>query len=46
MLGIPPGPAVGEAYQYLLALRMEYGPLGHDRAVAELRTWAAAHVPD
>ena len=29
----------GQAYKHLLALRMEHGPLGHDRAVAELRRW-------
>jgi poly(A) polymerase len=38
-LGIAPGPLVGRAYQHLLALRMEYGPLGHDRAVEELTRW-------
>jgi poly(A) polymerase len=43
VLGIPPGPLVGEAYRYLLDLRMEHGPLGHDRAVAELKDWAATH---
>ncbi|MGN6473996.1 MAG: CCA tRNA nucleotidyltransferase, partial [Mycobacteriales bacterium] len=42
LLGVPPGPLVGKAYKYLLALRMEHGPLGHDRAVAELRSWYAA----
>jgi poly(A) polymerase len=42
VLGIPPGPMVGRAYQHLLGLRMEHGPLGHDRAVDELRKWAAA----
>jgi poly(A) polymerase len=41
ILGIPPGPMVGRAYQHLLGLRMEHGPLGHDRAVEELREWAA-----
>jgi poly(A) polymerase len=41
ILGIPPGPLVGRAYQHLLALRMEHGPLGHDRAVAELTSWYA-----
>jgi poly(A) polymerase len=39
LLDIPPGRLVGAAYKYLLALRMEHGPLGHDRAVEELRTW-------
>jgi poly(A) polymerase len=42
ILGIPPGPLVGRAWQYLKELRMEYGPLDHDRAVAELLSWAAA----
>ena len=41
ILGIPPGPAVGKAYKHLLALRMEHGPLGHDRAVEELKSWWA-----
>ncbi|MCU1656509.1 MAG: hypothetical protein JWO57_1165 [Pseudonocardiales bacterium] len=39
VLDIPPGPLVGKAYKYLLALRMEHGPLGHDRAVEELKQW-------
>ncbi|MBN9621215.1 MAG: CCA tRNA nucleotidyltransferase, partial [Actinobacteria bacterium] len=39
LLGIPPGPLVGRAYKYLLARRMDEGPLGHERAVAELRQW-------
>ncbi len=40
LLGIPPGPVVGQAYRHLLALRMERGPLLHDEAVAELLKWA------
>jgi poly(A) polymerase len=40
-LGIGPGPLVGKAYQHLLALRIERGPLTHDEAVAELHAWAA-----
>jgi poly(A) polymerase len=39
ILGVGPGRLVGQAYQHLLALRMEHGPLEHDRAVAELRRW-------
>ncbi len=42
VLGVPAGPVIGQAYRHLLALRMEHGPLGHDRAVEELRSWAAA----
>ena len=41
LLGLAPGPLVGRAYKYLLGLRMEHGPLGHDRAVSELRAWYA-----
>jgi poly(A) polymerase len=40
LLGIPPGPLVGQAYRHLLGLRMERGPLPHDEAVAELQKWA------
>lgn len=42
ILGIPPGRAVGEAYRYLLELRMERGPLGADTAREELLAWWAA----
>jgi len=42
ILGIAPGPLVGRAYRHLLELRLEHGPLGRDRAVQELRDWAAA----
>ncbi len=41
ILGVPPGRVVGDAYQHLLALRMERGPLGPDVAAAELRAWWA-----
>ncbi len=40
LLGIGPGPVVGRAYQHLLGLRMERGPLDHDVAVQELLRWA------
>jgi poly(A) polymerase len=43
VLDIPPGPDVGKAYQHLLGLRMELGPLEHDAAVAALHAWAAAN---
>jgi len=42
LLGIPQGPLVGRAYQYLLHLRMEHGPLGPERAAQELLGWAAS----
>jgi poly(A) polymerase len=41
VLGLPPGRAVGQAYQHLLALRMENGPMSHEDAVAALHAWAA-----
>ena len=44
ILGLPPGREVGQAYKHLLALRMEHGPLGHDAAVAALRSWADEHL--
>lgn len=39
LLDLSPGKDVGRARQYLLDLRMEQGPLGHDQAVAELKKW-------
>lgn len=39
ILGIKPGREVGEAYKHLLALRMEHGPLGEERAREELLSW-------
>ncbi|KTR23195.1 CCA tRNA nucleotidyltransferase [Curtobacterium sp. C1] len=41
ILDIRPGRAVGEAYRYLLELRMDEGPLGADEAEARLRAWWA-----
>jgi poly(A) polymerase len=46
VLGIPPGRLVGQAYKYLLELRMQRGPLGRDAAIDELRRWYAEHGPD
>jgi poly(A) polymerase len=42
ILGIPPGRAVGRAYSWLLERRLDVGPLGPDRAEAELRAWWAS----
>lgn len=42
ILGIPPGPEVGQAYNWLLERRLAEGPLGPERAEAELRAWWAA----
>jgi poly(A) polymerase len=42
ILGIPPGPVVGEAYQFLLDLRLDRGPLDPEVAEEALRAWWAA----
>jgi poly(A) polymerase len=41
ILGIGPGREVGEAYQYLLELRMDNGPMSPEDAEAALRSWWA-----
>ena len=42
LLGVPPGPVVGEAYRFLLERRMELGPQPVEAAEAALREWWAA----
>ena len=42
ILNIKPSRVVGEAYDYLLELRMERGPLGPEKATEELLTWWSA----
>jgi poly(A) polymerase len=39
ILGIKAGPMVGKAYEFLLELRIEEGPLGEERAKDELLKW-------
>jgi poly(A) polymerase len=40
ILGVPPGPVVGRAWQYLKELRLDRGPLGREEAERELLAWA------
>lgn len=39
ILGVAAGPEVGKAYDFLLELRLEHGPLGEARAREELLNW-------
>jgi poly(A) polymerase len=41
-LGIRPGREVGEAYRFLLELRLDDGPLGEDEATRRLLEWWAS----
>lgn len=43
ILGIKPGPQVGQAYKFLLNMRLDEGALGKDEATARLKAWAADH---
>ncbi|MER7246697.1 CCA tRNA nucleotidyltransferase [Kribbella sp. NPDC000426] len=42
ILDIPPGREVGEAYKFLMELRLDEGPLGEERAREELLRWWAS----
>ena len=42
ILGLPPGREVGEAYAFLLEVRLEEGPLSEDAARAVLLEWWAS----
>ena len=41
VLGIEPGPVLGEAYRYLLQVRLDEGPIGAEAAQERLRQWWA-----
>ncbi|MEU4214771.1 CCA tRNA nucleotidyltransferase [Actinoplanes sp. NPDC026623] len=43
LLGVPPGPIVGQAWRFLKELRLDRGPLDRDEAEAELWRWAREH---
>ncbi|PWD43632.1 CCA tRNA nucleotidyltransferase [Gordonia paraffinivorans] len=42
LLGVPPGPIVGQAWRYLKELRLDRGPLSPEEAEQALREWWAA----
>lgn len=42
-LGIPPGPLVGEAREFMMDVRLDAGPIGEDEAYARLEEWARDH---
>lgn len=39
LLGVEPGPVVGDAYRHMLEYRLDHGPVEHDVAVRELQRW-------
>ena len=39
VLGIEPGPALGQAYKYLLSVRLDEGVIGKEAAAQRLREW-------
>ena len=41
ILGLRPGPLVGQAYNYMLELRITEGEVGRERAIQALSRWAA-----
>lgn len=45
ILGIKPSPLVGQAYDHLLELRLEHGPLGAEKAKEELLNWWRLNGP-
>ena len=44
ILGIGPGREVGEAYRFLLELRLDNGPMSEDAATEALLDWSAART--
>lgn len=46
ILGVSPGPVIGQAYKFLLELRLENGPMEYDAAVSALKEWWADRSQD
>ena len=43
LLGVPAGPVVGAALEFLMDIRIEEGPIGEEAAIARLREWWSAN---
>ena len=39
VLGVKPGPVVGQAYRFLLNVRLDEGELGREAVTERLLTW-------
>jgi poly(A) polymerase len=39
ILNVPSGPMIGKAYNYLLNVRLDEGPLSREQAIERLTTW-------
>jgi poly(A) polymerase len=39
ILKVPAGPIVGKAYNYLLEIRLDQGPITREAAIKQLLTW-------
>jgi poly(A) polymerase len=46
LLGLPPGPLVGQAWRHLKEVRLDRGPLSREEAEAELHRWAQDNLPE
>jgi poly(A) polymerase len=44
-LGLPPGPAIGEALDFLLEIRLEEGPIGEEASKRRLDAWWSQRTP-
>lgn len=46
ILGLKPGPVVGQAYKFLLNLRLDEGSLGEEEATRRLKEWMREVLPN
>ncbi|MDQ4021695.1 MAG: CCA tRNA nucleotidyltransferase [Actinomycetota bacterium] len=46
LLGLPPGPLVGQAWRHLKEVRLDRGPLSREEAEAELHRWARENLSE